>query len=100
LWLKRTENTLSILNRYIDESEIHCDKNCEISIQDIYKQACEVAVMFFLPSKIRKDDGAYAVSDKYGEKVLFIFEDEDDASRYAMMLEEMKIMIRNGCYRS
>jgi len=44
--------------------------------------------VFLLTLKYRKDDGAYAVSDKYGEKVLFLFEEEDDAVRYAMMLEE------------
>ena len=44
--------------------------------------------MFLLTVKDRKDDGAYAVNDKYGEKVLFLFEEEDDAIRYAMMLEE------------
>jgi hypothetical protein len=37
------ENTLSILNRYIDESEFELDKNMIKSIfQDLYKQACEV----------------------------------------------------------
>ena len=35
--------------------------------------------MFLLTLKDRKDDGAYAVSDKYGDKVLFLFEEEDDA---------------------
>lgn len=44
--------------------------------------------MFLLTLKDRKDDGAYAVNDKYGEKVLFLFEEEDDAVRYAMMLGE------------
>jgi hypothetical protein len=44
--------------------------------------------MFLLTLKNRKDDGAYAVQNKKGEKVLFLFEDEDDADRYAMMLEE------------
>ena len=44
--------------------------------------------MFLLTIKDRKDDGAYAVQNKKGEKVLFLFEDEDDAERYAMMLEE------------
>ena len=44
--------------------------------------------MFLLTLKGRKDDGAYAVQDQYGEKVLFLFEEEDDATRYAMMLEE------------
>jgi hypothetical protein len=44
--------------------------------------------VFLLTIKDRKDDGAYAVQNKKGEKVLFLFEDEDDADRYAMMLEE------------
>jgi hypothetical protein len=43
--------------------------------------------MYLLTLKGRKDDGAYAVQDQYGEKVLFLFEEEDDATRYAMMLE-------------
>jgi len=44
--------------------------------------------MFLLTLKDRKDDGAYAVQDKKGNKVLFLFEEEDDADRYAMMLAE------------
>jgi hypothetical protein len=44
--------------------------------------------MFLLTLKDRKDDGAYAVQNKMGEKVLVLFEEEDDATRYAMMLEE------------
>ena len=37
------ENTLSILNRYIDESEFNLDKNIIKGIfQDLYSQACEV----------------------------------------------------------
>lgn len=44
--------------------------------------------MYLLTLKGRKEDGAYAVSDKYGEKVLFFFEDQDDAFRYALMLED------------
>jgi hypothetical protein len=42
--------------------------------------------MYLLTLKDRKDDGAYAVHDKYGEKVLFMFEEE--AVRYALMLED------------
>jgi hypothetical protein len=44
--------------------------------------------MYLLTLKDRKDDGAYAVHDQYGQKVLFLFEEEDDATRYAMMLED------------
>ena len=37
------ENTISILNRYIDESECDFDKSKIKGIfQDLYKQACEV----------------------------------------------------------
>jgi hypothetical protein len=46
--------------------------------------------MFLLTLKDRKDDGAYAVQDQYGQKVLFLFEDEDDAVRYALMLEDQE----------
>lgn len=46
--------------------------------------------MFLLTLKDKKDDGAFAVHDKYGEKVLFLFEEEDDAIRYALMLEDQE----------
>jgi|TARA_Y100000389_G_C17448166_1_gene512925 hypothetical protein len=44
--------------------------------------------MYLLTLKGRQDDGAYAVADKYGQKVLFLFEEEDDAERYALLLKE------------
>jgi len=41
--IEETENTISILNRYIDEAEIDCDKTIIKGIlQKIYSQACEV----------------------------------------------------------
>tara|TARA_Y100001937_G_scaffold102154_1_gene140357 strand:+ start:123 stop:410 length:288 start_codon:yes stop_codon:yes gene_type:complete len=43
--------------------------------------------MFVLTLDSRKEDGAYAVQDSDGNKVLFLFEEEDDAVRYALMLE-------------
>ena len=33
-------------------------------------------------------EGAYAVKDNAGEKVLFLFQQEDDAQRYCMQLKE------------
>ena len=36
----------------------------------------------------REREGAYSVMNEYGEKILYLFEEEDDAERYAMMLEE------------
>ena len=44
--------------------------------------------MYLLTIDKRQENGAYAVLNRYGEKVLFMFEEEDDAERYAMMLEE------------
>jgi len=46
--------------------------------------------MFLLTVKDKKESGAYAVQDKHGHKVLFLFEEEDDAERYAMMLEDQE----------
>jgi len=46
--------------------------------------------MYLLTLKDRKDDGAYAVQNQYGQKVLFLFEEEDDAVRYALMLEDQE----------
>ena len=44
--------------------------------------------MYLLTLKGKTDDGAYAVDDDHGDKVLFLFEKEDDAERYAMMIED------------
>ena len=46
--------------------------------------------MYLLTLKDRGDDGAYAVANKYGEKVLFLFQKEDDAERYAWLLESQE----------
>jgi hypothetical protein len=41
--ISEDENTLTILNRYIEESEFEFDKNVIKGIfQDLYRQACEV----------------------------------------------------------
>ena len=46
--------------------------------------------MYLLTIKTRRLDGAYAVQDRYGDKVLFLFEEEDDAERYAMMMNDQE----------
>jgi|TARA_R100000426_G_scaffold24355_1_gene20913 hypothetical protein len=43
--------------------------------------------VYLLTLNQRQDNGAYAVLNRYGEKVLFMFEEEDDAERYKLMLE-------------
>jgi len=44
--------------------------------------------VYLLTLKDKRNDGAYAVDDEYGDKVLFLFQAEDDAIRYALMLED------------
>ena len=44
--------------------------------------------MFILTINGRETEGAYSVVDDDGEQTLYLFEEEDDAVRYAMMLEE------------
>lgn len=44
--------------------------------------------MFILTLSGKEQEGAYSVTDKDGEQILYIFEEEDDADRFAMMLEE------------
>ena len=45
--------------------------------------------MFILTINGREREGAYTVEDKRGGQILYIFEEEDDADRYAMMLEDV-----------
>jgi len=44
--------------------------------------------MFILTINGRETEGAYSVLDDEGEHILYLFEEEDDAVRYAIMLEE------------
>jgi len=44
--------------------------------------------MFILTIEGKESEGAYSVSSEDGEQVLYLFEDEDDAIRYALLLEE------------
>ena len=44
--------------------------------------------MFILTVEGAETEGAYSVGTENGEQVLYLFEDEDDAIRYALLLEE------------
>ena len=44
--------------------------------------------MFILTLEGKEDEGAYSVQNEDGEHILYLFEQEDDATRYAMMLED------------
>ena len=43
--------------------------------------------MFILTVAGKENDGAYSVTDDDGNQILYLFEEEDDAVRYALMLE-------------
>jgi len=43
--------------------------------------------MHIITVKGMNQEGAYAVVNEYGEKVVFMFEEKDDAERYAQQLE-------------
>ena len=44
--------------------------------------------MYILTVAGKEKEGAYSVTDIEGNQILYLFEEEDDAVRYAMMLEE------------
>ena len=43
--------------------------------------------MFILTVAGKENDGAYSVTDDEGNQILYLFEEEDDAVRYALLLE-------------
>ena len=44
--------------------------------------------MYILTIHGKETEGAYSVTDDDGDQILYLFEEEDDATRFAMMLEE------------
>ena len=44
--------------------------------------------MFILTLAGKEKEGAYSVEDDNGQQILYLFEEEDDAERYAMMLND------------
>ena len=45
--------------------------------------------MYILTIKGNESKGAYSVVDQNNEQVLYMFEQEDDATRYALQLEDI-----------
>lgn len=43
--------------------------------------------MYILCLDGKEDEGAYAIANQYGQRILLMFEEEDDALRYAGLLE-------------
>ena len=44
--------------------------------------------MYILTIAGKENEGAYSVPTEHGDQILYLFEEEDDAIRYAMMLED------------
>lgn len=44
--------------------------------------------MYLIILEGRENQGAYAAVDEFGDHILYIFEEKDDAVRFAMLLEE------------
>ena len=44
--------------------------------------------MFILTVHGKETEGAYSVMDEDGDQILYLFEQEDDAMRFAMQLED------------
>ena len=44
--------------------------------------------MYILTINGKEDEGAYSVKNDEGEHILYLFEQEDDATRYALQLED------------
>jgi len=48
--------------------------------------------MFIITGKNEDKEGAFSVIDEDGEKVLYIFEEEDDAVRFSLQLEDIGLV--------
>ena len=44
--------------------------------------------MYIITIHGKEKEGAYSVTDDDGDQILYLFEEEDDAMRYAMMMED------------
>ena len=44
--------------------------------------------MFLLTVAGKETNGAYSATDEDGDQILYLFEQEDDATRFALMLED------------
>lgn len=44
--------------------------------------------MYILTLYGKENKGAYSVKNRVGEHIVYLFQEEDDAVRYAMLLEE------------
>ncbi len=58
------------------------------SLHQHIKKLANLFKMYILATSTEDEEGAFSVNDENGNKVLYIFQEEDDATRYGMMLED------------
>ena len=56
--------------------------------------------MFILAVKGYEEDGAFSIENDDGDRVLLMFEEEDDADRYADLISVRRRLSRDECNRS
>ena len=79
------------MNRYIDESEFEGDKTLIKGIlQKIYSRSLRGRLVYLLTINENKTMVLMLFLIGMVKKFSFMFEEEDDAERYAMMLKMMK----------
>lgn len=44
--------------------------------------------MYLIVIEGKEKEGAYAATNEFGKSILYIFEEEDDAMRFAMLMEQ------------
>ena len=51
--------------------------------------------MYIITIDGQEEEGAYSVTNEEGDQVLYMFEEEDDATRFALMLEDKEYPTMN-----
>ena len=49
--------------------------------------------MYIITVKGKENDGAYSVGNEEGESILYLFDEEDDAIRFAIQLEDQDLSL-------
>ena len=85
--MDKTLKTHFLLSKYIDEIETQVDKSKAVELfQTVYKEILWGRVVYLLA--VYEEKTKHMLFQTLGEKVLYLFEEEDDAERYVKMLEE------------
>ena len=79
-----TEDTLTLLDNYIDEIDLKVDKKQYQICNAISVHRSIRTLMFILTDT--NSGGIYATTDNFNQKIVHLFEQEEDAERYISQL--------------